>query len=38
MDIKTTDVTKLKEKKKERLLCYLRAVKRNKNIRLVTTK
>lgn len=38
MDIEKIDVTKLDEKKKERLLFYLRQVKRNKHIRLVTTK
>lgn len=38
MDIEKIDVTRLDEKRKERLLFYLRQVKRDKHIRLVTTK
>ncbi len=38
MDIEKIDLTRLDEKKKERLLFYLRQVKQNKHIRLVTTK
>ncbi len=38
MDIEKMDLTRLDEKKKERLLFYLRQVKRSKHIRLVTTK
>ena len=38
MDIEKIDVTRHDEKKKERLLLYLRQVKGDKHIRLVTTK
>lgn len=38
MDIEKIDVIRLDEKKKKRMLFYFRLMKRDKHLRLVTTK